>query len=160
MGTGKTSVGKILGKKLKKTVLDVDQWIESKEKRSIAEIFEKDGEAYFRRVEKEAVRAVASETDVVITTGGGVVLDAENMKALSENAWVVALHASPEVIYQRVKNSRHRPLLQGPDKLSEITKIMKARKLLYDRADISLDTDQKSAGHVAELILKALKGKK
>ena len=159
MGTGKTSVGKVLGKKLKKTVLDVDQWIESKEKRSIAEIFEKDGEAYFRRLEKEAVQAIAREENVVITTGGGAVLDPDNRRALSESGWVVALHASPEAIFKRVKNSKKRPLLQEADMLSEIQRLLEVRKPLYHQADFSLDTDGKNPAQVAKMILRTLKEK-
>ena len=159
MGTGKTSVGKILARRLKKTVRDVDEFIEAKEKRSIRDIFEKDGEVYFRRAEKEAVQALAREENVVITTGGGVVLDPENTKVLSENGWIVALHASPETIFRRVKHSRKRPLLQDGDMLSEIKKLLEARRPFYRRADFSLDTDGKNAAQVTDRILSALREK-
>ena len=159
MGTGKTSVGKILARRLKKTARDVDEFIEAKEKRSIRDIFEKDGEAYFRRAEKEAIRAISREENVVITTGGGAVLDPENRKALSGSGWIVALHASPETIFKRVKNSKRRPLLQGEDMLSEIKKLLEIRKPFYNQADFSLDTDGKNTAQVTGMILRTLKEK-
>ena len=159
MGTGKTSVGKILARRLNKTLYDVDHWIESRENRSVREIFGKEGEAYFRRLEKEAIQAIVQEKDAVITTGGGAVLDPENRKALSENGWVVALHASAETIHKRLKNSKNRPLLQKGDRLSEIKRLLEARKPFYVRADLSLNTDGKSAAQVAGIILKSLAGK-
>ena len=160
MGTGKTSVGKILAKKLKKTARDVDQMIEQKEKISIKEIFEKEGEAAFRNLEKETIKLVSREENVVITTGGGAVLDPENLKALSEKGWIVALHASPEMIYKRVKNSKKRPLLQGQNRVHEIKRLLEIRKPLYHRADFSVDTDGTSAAQVAAKILRVLEDKK
>src|SRR5689334_7004430 len=134
MGTGKSSVGKVLGRKLSRPVIDVDQTIETREKKKIAEIFEAQGEAGFRRLEKEAVRDAASRDGVVITTGGGAVLDPENVRALKANGWIVSLTATPETIYRRVKDSRHRPLLKSADVLGEIARLLEARKGLYDEA--------------------------
>ena len=159
MGTGKSSAGRMLARKLKKTLWDVDRFIEEKEGRTIREIFEKDGEAYFRRVEKEAIRTIAYEDNAVITTGGGAVLDPENIKVLSEKGWIVALHASPETIFKRVKNSKKRPLLNGEDRLAEIKKLLEVRRPLYRRADLSLDTDKKNTTQVTNMILRALKQK-
>ncbi|MBI3252949.1 MAG: shikimate kinase [Candidatus Omnitrophica bacterium] len=156
MGTGKTSVGKILARELDRPLVDVDQAIEEKEKRKIAEIFEKSGEAYFRAVEKEAVREAAVRESVVITTGGGAVLDPENLDALRRNGTLIALSAKPETIYERVKNSRHRPLLKGEDLLAQIQKLLEIRKPHYEKADLTLDTDGQTSAEVAARILKRL----
>ena len=163
MGTGKSTVGKILAKKLGRELVDVDQRIEEKEKRRIAEIFEKDGEPVFRRLEKQMVRSVASGSKLVITTGGGAVIDTENVSALKANGILVLLEAQPRTIYQRVKDSRHRPLLNLPagqagtqDMQSEIQRLLEARKPHYDRADLKCATDGKTAQQVADEILRTL----
>ena len=156
MGSGKSTVGKILAKKLNRELADVDQKIEEKEKRRIAEIFEKDGELYFRDVEKEAIRAIASRSNLVITTGGGAVLDPGSMAALKAGGWIILLEATPETILQRVKDSRHRPLLKGGEMSAEIKRLLEFRKPYYEKADMKCSTDGKSAQQVADEILKKL----
>ena len=156
MGTGKTSVGKILGKRLNRPVMDVDFTIEEKEKRKIGEIFKNSGEAYFRSVEKEAIREICRQQSLVITTGGGAVIDPENLEALKASGWVIGLSATPETICQRVKDSRHRPLLDGEDKLGEVKRLLAARKPFYEKADFYFETDGRSSAQVAGLILEKL----
>ena len=159
MGTGKTSIGKILAKKLNCPVIDLDRQIEEKEKRKINEIFEKDGEAYFRRLEKEAVREAAQNEGVVITTGGGAVLDPENVRALREKGLIVALFAKPETIYKRVSHSMARPLLNKADKFSEIKKLLEIRRPFYEKCDLKIETDGHTATEVVDMILEGLKDK-
>ena len=156
MGTGKSTVGKILAKKMNRKLEDVDHRIEEKEKRRIAEIFEKQGEPYFRKLEKEMVREVAAASNLVITTGGGAVVDEENFSALRQNGIVVALVANAETIYNRVKDARHRPLLKTGDMLGEIRRLLEVRKPCYDCADMKFLTDGKTAAQVAEEIQAAL----
>lgn len=156
MGSGKSSVGKILGKLLKRPVVDIDRRIEEREKRKISEIFEKDGEAFFRSLEKEAIRETAAQEGRVITTGGGAVLDPENVSALKEKGCLVALSAEPETILRRVRNSRRRPLLKGDDLLSEIRRLLEIRKPYYELADFHFATDGKSALAVARQIVETL----
>ncbi len=160
MGTGKSSVGKILAQKLQRPFIDVDSWIEGSEKRKIRDIFEKDGEAHFRVLEKEAIRDLGAKSGSVITTGGGAVLDAENRKILKEAGLVIALSATPETICDRVKNSRHRPLLQGENVLLEIKTLLEFRKPFYQEADLFFETDGKSSAQVAEAIVQALEARK
>ncbi len=159
MGTGKSSVGKALGKKLKRPVIDLDENIEAAEKRSIRDIFEKDGEAHFRSLEKKAVQALSGERGVVITTGGGAVLDEDNRRVLKKNGILITLSATPEAIYTRVKHSGHRPLLNHGDPLSEIKRLLLLREPYYRQSDISIDTDGKKPAQVAEEILTALEGR-
>ena len=153
MGTGKSSVGKALAKKTGRTLLDVDQHIEEVQKRRIADIFENDGEVAFRKIEKSAIREASGGKNLIITTGGGAVLDAENLEALKANGILVALEASPETIYQRVKDSRHRPLLRSNDVPAEIRKLLEARRPFYAKADLTLATDGKTATEVADEIM-------
>src|SRR5438105_4579308 len=104
MGTGKSSVGRILARRIKREFVDLDRYLEEKEQRRIREIFEKEGESYFRAAEKEAVMHWASKENKVITTGGGAVIDPDNFAALKQNGILITLLAKPETIYERVKN--------------------------------------------------------
>ncbi|MBI4432818.1 MAG: shikimate kinase [Candidatus Omnitrophica bacterium] len=156
MGTGKTSVGKILARELKRPLIDIDHRIEETEKRKIAAIFEKEGEAYFRAIEKKAVTEAAAREGIVITTGGGVVLDPDNMAALKKNGTVIALMATPETIVQRVKDSAHRPLLKGEDLPGRVNDLLEKRKAQYAQADLKMDTDGQTPHQVAVRILKEL----
>ena len=156
MGTGKTSVGKILARKLGRELLDVDFCIEQKEKRKIREVFEKEGEAYFRNIEKQTIAEVAQKKGVVITTGGGAVIDSENIEALRKNGWIVALKAQPGTILGRVKDSRHRPLLKADDKFSQIERLLEARKPFYGNCDFSFETDNLTPLQVADKILETM----
>ena len=156
MGTGKSSVGKALAKRTGRALIDVDQRIEEKEKRRIADIFEKDGEVAFRRLEKDAIREAAKSSGAIITTGGGAVIDPENLSILKVGGVLVALEASPETIFQRVKDSRHRPLLKKGDLLAEIKKLLETRKPYYAKADLFFDTDGQTPSQVASRILTTL----
>jgi shikimate kinase len=157
MGTGKTSVGKELAPKLGLRAVDVDTHIETTQKKRISEIFSESGEAHFRVLEKNAIRELAAQQGLVITTGGGAVLDGDNLKALRENGIIIALLASPETIYERVKKSKRRPLLQKDDVKAEIDKLYGQRAPLYQNADLKFDTDGQTSAEVADRIYKALK---
>ncbi len=159
MGTGKTSVGKILAKELRREVIDIDRYIEKKEKRKVSDIFEKDGEAAFRRLEKEAIREISGKSGMIITTGGGAVLDLENWEALKKTGLVVALLASPQTIYQRIRGSKHRPLLKSQDVYAEIKNLLEIRRPYYERSDFPVETDGRTVAQVAKLVLEKLEGK-
>ena len=156
MGTGKSSVGKILAQKLKRSLFDVDLWVEKMDKRKISEIFEKDGEVYFRALEKQAIKELCSKQAAVITTGGGAVLDADNFRVLKERGVIVALFAKSETVYDRVKDSKHRPLLKKDDVFGEIQKLMILRRPFYEKSDFQFETDSKTPSEVADMILEAI----
>lgn len=159
MGTGKTSVGKILAKKLARRVIDVDTEIENNEGRHIADIFEREGEGFFRQIEKRTIQGISKERGVIITTGGGAVLDPENIRSLKATGWVVCLSARPETIYRRVRHSRHRPLLAGKNRLGEIRRLLEIRKRFYAEADHQIETDGCTSSQVADAILHLLGNK-
>ncbi len=158
MGTGKTSVGKILAKKLNRSIVDVDEAIEASEKRKIRDIFKEDGEAHFRVLEKKAIQEIAQRRGLVITTGGGAVLDVQNIEVLKETGFLVALWASPETILKRVAHSKNRPLLKEEDRLVQIQRLLAARKPFYEKADFYFKTDGLTAEEVAKNILEKLEG--
>lgn len=141
MGTGKSIIGRRLAVELGYRFADTDQIIEERAQKSIQEIFAEEGEARFRRLEAEAVRDVSGWSGYVISTGGGVPLHEDNIKALRGNGILVSLKARPEVILKRVrKRVGKRPLLRGPHPLSNITRLLAEREPFYDRAAISIDT--------------------
>jgi shikimate kinase len=152
MGTGKTAVGKLLAKEVEMKYISTDEVIEDRERRSINDIFKKSGEAYFRRIEKEVVKKVAQLNNFVIDSGGGVVLDEENVQNLKKNGRIVCLNASPEVILERTKRYYHRPLLKTADPRAKIEELLKARAPFYARSDFSIDTTDLSLEQVVREI--------
>jgi shikimate kinase len=153
MGAGKTVVGKRLAEKTGMKVVDTDTKIEKETGLSISEIFSNLGESYFRRLEKKVVEEVSNLKNHIIITGGGVVLDEENMKNLRKNGIIVYLHAEPDVIYSRIKNETQRPLLQVDDPKKKIKELMELRAPFYANHDIKIDTSSLSVDEVVEKIL-------
>lgn len=144
MGTGKTSIGKRISSQLRMRYVDTDNVIETDNQRPISEIFEQDGEPFFRQLESDAVNKVSQYYNHVISTGGGVVLKEENINKLKENGVVFCLTATPEEIYQRVGHQTHRPLLQTPDPLETIRTMMTDRAPHYAKADHTIETTDRS----------------
>ncbi len=156
MGAGKSSVGKKLSEMLGLAVVDTDDVIEKDSGMDIEEIFSRLGEVRFREMEKEAVKKVSSLKNHIIITGGGVVLDKENLRNLRKNGVIVFLHASPETIYNRVRNETHRPLLQVKNPLEKIVELLEYRESFYANNDLQIDTENLSITGVAEEIKKRL----
>ena len=152
MGTGKTTVGKILADRLNMKFLDMDDIIEEREGKSISRIFAEDGEARFRELERDLARELAAKEGLVIGAGGGVVLDKDNVRDFSGSGVVVCLSALPEIILKRVENESHRPLLKG-DKKEKILGILAARRELYNAIPHQIDTSHLTPDEVAEKIL-------
>ncbi len=158
MGSGKTSVGQKLAEKLNKRFIDLDEAIEKKEGVSISDIFLTKGEDYFRNIEREVLAEVAEEHDFVVSTGGGVVLNGDNLKVMKETGVTVSLLASPEVVYERVKDSNLRPLLEVADPMGEIKRLLFERAHLYIKSDIIVDTSDLSIEEAADQILEEIDG--
>ena len=159
MGTGKSAVAKILAARTARRLVEMDALIQRKEGMSINEIFAQKGEPYFRAREREVVQALSAKTGLVISTGGGVVLNPDNVKDFQQTGTVICLSASPETIYQRVKHRTHRPLLKTPNPLEKIKELLIARAPHYARADATVITDGKSieeiAGEIERIIVTA-----
>jgi shikimate kinase len=152
MGTGKTSVGRLVAEMLRFEFLDTDELIEEYTGRSINEIFAKDGEAAFRLLEKKIVEELASKTSTVISTGGGLPTDLENLSKLKAGALVVCLWASPEKIWERVRHQSHRPLLRDADPQQKIRELLAVREPFYRQADVLVNTGLRSPREVAQQI--------
>jgi shikimate kinase len=158
--SGKTRVGRLLAGELKWNFLDTDSLIEEKGGIPIHSYVSRYGWGDFRRLEREVVEAVAVEDNSVIATGGGVVMDTENVIRLKRNGWVVWLLAEAGVIRQRMaqawENGELRPPLFGSDPLEEIASILRERTPVYDRAcDYRVWTDGQTPEAVKETIVMA-----
>jgi len=145
MGSGKTSVGKLLADLLRWQFVDVDAQVVQQLHRSIADVFAGPGEDYFRQVEHRTLCKLAARRRQVISTGGGIVLRPDNWPVLHECGWIVALLAPPQELARRVWWERdHRPLLRGSHSEEELImrleKILEERLVLYRQANTCLDT--------------------
>ena len=154
MGTGKTSVGKELAKKKKWQFIDLDELIELKEKRTALEIFAKNGEPYFRKVEKRVLKEVSQEKKFVVACGGGIVLDKGNIKIMKDTGIIICLTASPQIILERTRAYCHRPLLNVSHPRKQIELLLKLRSPYYAQADKTIDTSKLSIKETVEKILK------
>lgn len=152
MGTGKSTIGKLLAKRLGWSFTDTDEWIEREQGTTISELFRKHGEAYFRSLESKALRELLTEKKRILATGGGAVLAEENRVCMLENGFVIALTADTETIICRVSSDRSRPLLQG-DLEERVQALMEQRKHAYKFAHVSIDTTSLSAQQIVEQII-------
>jgi shikimate kinase len=157
MGTGKTTVGKLLAKKLKREFIDTDKLIEERQGLTIPKIFATLGEEVFRRMETAIAGELGEREGLIISTGGRLMLDPVNVKALTRKGHVFCLIASPEQILSRVAKDtdNHRPLLDGANPGERIAALLQERKKGYD-CFLTLDTGNKQPADIVEDILKIL----
>jgi len=153
MGTDKSCVGKRLSERLGLDFLELDEIIEKKEGISIKDIFVKKGEPYFRKLEKEIVKEASQKKGVIISAGGGAVVDEENFKNLKNGGVIICLEASPDVILQRTKDLATRPLLNVADPKKKIEELLKARFPYYKKSDHCINTDKLTIEQIVEKII-------
>ncbi len=156
MGTGKSSVGKLLAERLGYQYCDLDALIVAAAGFSINEIFARHGEAHFRRIEAEMVRSIANRSGLVVATGGGAVLDPENRRQLRAVGFIVNLTAPAVEILKRLQEDNDRPLLKEGKTLEQIGAMLQEREPFYADADIRIDTTGKSVENVVAEIMRAL----
>jgi shikimate kinase len=156
MGTGKTVVGRSLAQRLGIKFLDVDDLIEEKLGMSIEDIFERCGEPYFRKVEKEVVAQISKNDNCVVATGGGAVVDIENVINLKSMGRMIHLVARPDVILTRIQGENNRPLLKTGHRHRRIAALLTKRASFYATADHEIDTSELGIEDVVEKILRYL----
>ena len=156
IGTGKTSVGREIALMLDLKFIDLDELIVKNEGRSINDVFAKNGEPYFRKIEKETLKEVSQGAGQVVSCGGGIVIDPENITIMKQSGRYIALTARPEVIFERVKKETQRPLLNTANPLARIKELLAIRKPYYDQAEFVIDTSDISVQEVAEKVLKLI----
>ena len=153
MGTGKSAVGCRLAERLGLRFIDLDHAIEHAAGMTIPEIFASEGESGFRRRERELIGSLETRQDCVIATGGGAVLDHENVRNLKRGAVIVCLWAEPPVIIERIGADSQRPLLQAPNRLTRIQELLAQRAAAYAEADLSVETSNSDVEEIVDRIV-------
>jgi shikimate kinase len=153
MGCGKTSVGEMLAKRLQVPFYDSDQEIERMTGKSIPEIFKEEGETLFRKMECEAIFRLLDQPAGILSMGGGAFVQEPVREILLKRTESVYLKANAETLFERVKGSNHRPLLQNEDPLGTLKKLLKEREPFYLQASRVIETEGKNLEEVAEAIV-------
>ncbi len=159
MGSGKTTIAKQLAYELDKTFTDFDDIIQHNTNMTISEIFGTKGESFFRLKEDDLAREMSGRSNLVMATGGGIVLAQENMEFLSENGIIIFLKCSFDTVVQRIKTSDTRPLF-SPDNLSEFEDLFHSREILYNHfADFTIEVDKKEIRKIVTEIKEKVQNK-
>lgn len=154
MGAGKSTIARTLQSKLDMPLIEMDERIVEEQGCSINEIFDRKGEAGFRDIESDLVKRIANERDSIVSCGGGAVIRPENVEYMKKSGKIVFLTATPETIYERVKNGKDRPLLNGNMNVEYISSLMDKRRDIYNAAsDEKIATDNKSKDEIAQEII-------
>lgn len=157
MGCGKSTVSDYLSRELGMETVEMDQMIAEREEMSIPDIFAACGEEYFRDLETSLLIEMQSQKNVVISCGGGAALRERNVTEMKKNGRVVLLTASPETIYERVKDSNDRPVLNGRKNVAGISELMEKRRGKYEAAaDIVISTDDKTVPQICGELVQRL----
>ena len=157
MGAGKSAVGRQLARSLQLQFVDSDDEVEARTGVDIAFIFEKEGEAGFRKREAAVIDELSQREGIVLATGGGAVMDADSRQHLAARGFVVYLRTSVKQQLERTRRGRERPMLASGDREDVLRKLLEAREPLYQQiADITVETDRRRVAAVAEEIRRAL----
>lgn len=157
MGAGKTTVGRLLARRMKREFFDSDHEIEQRCGVPVPVIFDIEGEPGFRAREAQVIAELSAREGIVLATGGGAVLDADSRRRLAAGGTVVYLHARPSDLYERVRHDKNRPLLATPDPLAKLESLYAERDPLYrEIADVVIDTGLQNAPALARQLLARL----
>lgn len=161
MGSGKTDAGKLAAARLGMKFVDMDNVIERRHNQTISLIFETKGEAHFRKQERALVRELADEENQVIATGGGVVLDANNLRDLGRTGVVICCWVDAGVAHERTKDAKHRPLLgllgTDADRRKRVETVLNEREPLYKAIPLRIDTSAMTVDQQAGEIIRIYK---
>jgi len=153
MGTGKSAVGQAVSKELGLTFLDTDRLIEKRSNKSVADIFREEGEDAFRYYENKLVGELGYLKNLVIATGGGMILSPGNYAQLEAIGIMILLRATPETIFARIADSRRRPLLSNSDLKYAIEDLLAKRSPIYDKIKYKIDTDSMDIRQVSQKVI-------
>lgn len=159
MGSGKSTVGRLVARQLGLGFVDTDEAIEAKASRRISEIFASEGETAFRALERQVLEELMAREGLVIATGGGLICQPGNLEILRQRALVICLWASADTIWERVRHQTHRPLLQVAEPQAEIARLLAIREPFYRQADVLVNSGLRSlrevSGQVAHHFIEA-----
>jgi shikimate kinase len=163
-GSGKSAVGSRLAARLKMKFVDTDDLVEERRGVPIGDIVKSKGWDYFRRLEKSVIEEISKGDHLIIAPGGGAVLDADNVKVLKRNGFVIWLKANQQTLLKRIQNDRgsstRRPTLTGKGTLEEIEETITEREPFYEKAsEVQIDTSKLDVEAVVERLLAIIKGK-
>ena len=154
MGAGKSTFARALQRDLGFPLFEMDERIVKEQGMSINDIFAQYGEDHFRDIESQLIVDIGKEEPSIVSCGGGVVVRPQNTQNMKEIGRIVILKATPETIYERVKNSTDRPILNGHMNVEYIAELMEKRRALYEAAaDITIQTDGKTREQICEEII-------
>ena len=154
MGAGKSTIARALQRELGFPLIEMDERIVKEQGMSINDIFAQYGENHFRDIESQLIVDIGKEEPSIVSCGGGVVVRPQNTQNMKEIGRIVFLKATPETIYERVKNSTDRPILNGHMNVEYIAELMEKRRALYEAAaDITIQTDGKTREQICEEII-------
>ena len=157
-GCGKSTLGRLLARRLDKRFYDADVELERRLGVSIPVIFELEGEHGFRDREEAVLTDLVTQTNIVLSTGGGVVLRLANRERLKEGGTVLYLHATPDTLWERTRHSKHRPLLQAPDPFARVQELYATRDALYrEVADFVIESDREQVNRLAHRLEQQLR---
>jgi shikimate kinase len=156
MAVGKSAVGRNLAKKLRRRFVDLDRLIEKTAGMKVREIFVRKGEPYFRQLEKQMLAAILQKDKQVISTGGGIIADDENLMLLRDRALLVALTASVDVLLARAGNGSKRPLLKGANRKERVEELLMQRQSRYAQAHVTIDTTELTLDQVVDKIMRLI----
>lgn len=157
MGAGKTFIGKCLKEKFQAmTLIDLDEYIENEQNMKISDIFKNKGEKFFRDLETQSITKLCKNDNQIISLGGGAFEKEENRKILNENGYTIYLKAPAKILFERIKNETHRPLLQQGFGVEKIAEILSKREYNYEKAHIVVDTSEKSSYNIISEITKRI----
>ena len=161
-GAGKSEVGRLIAHAAGRDFIDTDEEIVRAAGKPVADIFAQDGETHFRHLERQAVARACADSNVVISTGGGAIVDPDNYRTMAASGVIVCLDATPETILSRLESAARggdpeaiRPLLAGPEPLNRITELKARRQRYYDQAHRTIHTDGLTTEQVAQRALDA-----
>lgn len=158
MGSGKTSAGQFAARQLAMEFLDTDAIIEQRLGLTIEQIFATKGEAFFRDRERELVQELAARDGLVIATGGGIVLNPDNIRDFSRTGLVVCCWVDPRVAFERTRHTKHRPLLEADsDRRARIQSLLRQRGPLYRATPLQVDTSNMTVEQQADALVRLYK---
>ena len=156
MGSGKSSIGKILAKKLDYNYVDVDKMIEINAKKTIKKIFEEDGEEYFRELEEKISIRILELKGAIISLGGGAIINKKIRNSIKKNSYNIYLNVDVDILTKRLQNSKTRPLIYKKNLKKELINLISKREKFYQRADLIIKNEKNIIETIENIIKKII----